>query len=124
MSLNISPARQWPRQDCRQCDMNPWRAWRDGYQWLVNPYRFLDEALHQHGLTFRLRLPVLGHVLMTGDPALIGEIVHHPALDAGKAMSALRAILGERSLIMLDGEIHRARHRLVAAMFRGDTLAA
>jgi cytochrome P450 len=104
--------------------MNLLRYLRDGYRWLVDPYGLLDEALRQHGLTFPINLPVLGDVLMTGDPRLIAEIVQHPDLDGGKAVTALRAILGGRSLIMLDGEAHAARHRLIAPLFRGEALRA
>ncbi len=104
--------------------MNPLRYLRDGCRWLVNPYGLLDEARRRYGLTFRIRLPVLGDVLMTGDPRLIAEIVHHKDLDAGKAVTALRAILGSRSLIMLDGEAHAARHQMIAPLFRGDALHA
>src|SRR5690242_11624714 len=104
--------------------MNPFRSLRDGYRWLVNPYGFLDEALRQRGLTFRVRLPVLGDVLMTGHPQRIEEIVHHRDLDGGKTVTGLRAILGGRSLIMLEGETHAARRRLIAPLFRGDGLAA
>jgi cytochrome P450 len=104
--------------------MNLIRYIRDGYRWLVNPYGFLDEALRQRGLTFSVRLPVLGDVLMTGDPRRIAEIMHHKDLDGGKSVTGLRSILGGRSLIMLEGESHAARRRLVAPLFRGDGLAA
>lgn len=97
---------------------------RDGYHWLADPYGFLDAAQRRHGLTFRVRLPVLGEALMTGDPRLIAGVVAHPDLDAGKAVSALRAVLGSRSLIMLDGEEHAARHRLIAPLFRGEAARA
>lgn len=104
--------------------MNPLRYVLNGYRWLVDPYLLLDQALERYGLTFRIRLPVLGNVLMTGDEKLIDEIVHHKDLDGGKAVTALRAILGERSLIMLEGEAHAARRRLIAPAFRGEGLAA
>jgi cytochrome P450 len=104
--------------------MNPIRYLRDGYRWLVDPYRLLDEALGRQGLTFRTRLPVLGDVLMTGDEGLIGEIVRHPGLDGGKAVTGLRAIFGGRSLIMLEGEAHAGRRRLIAPPFSGEGLAA
>jgi cytochrome P450 len=105
--------------------MNLFRCIRDGYRWFANPYGFLDDALHRHGLTFRIRLPVLGQVLMTGDPRLIAEVVHHKDLDAGKSVTpALAAIMGQRSLIMLDGQAHAARHRLLAPLFRGESLRA
>jgi cytochrome P450 len=104
--------------------MNPVRYVRDGYRWLADPYGLLDEALRRYGLTFRIRLPVLGDVLMTGDDRLIGQIVRHRDLDGGKAVTALRAVLGGRSLIMLGGEAHATRRRLVAPPFSGDGLAA
>lgn len=104
--------------------MNPIRYLRDGYRWLVDPYGLLDEAFGRRGLTFRIRLPVLGNVLMTGDERLIGEIVRHKHLDGGKAVAALRAILGSRSLIMLEGEAHAARRRLIAPSFSGESLVA
>jgi cytochrome P450 len=104
--------------------MNPVRYVMDGYRWLVDPYALLDQALERYGLTFRIRLPVLGNVLMTGDEKLIDEIVHHPELDGGKAVSALRAIFGGRSLIMLEGEAHATRRRLIAPAFCGEGLAA
>src|SRR5579871_4872490 len=53
--------------NCRWGEMNPLCYIRDGYRWLVDPYAFLDQALQRDGLTFRVRLPVLGNVLMTGD---------------------------------------------------------
>src|SRR5262249_3006044 len=62
-------------------------------------------------------------VLMTGDPLLISEIVRHKDLGGGKAVSALRAILGGRSLIMLGGAAHVERRRLVAPLFTGEALA-
>jgi cytochrome P450 len=104
--------------------MNPVRYVLDGYRWLVNPYGFLDAALRRRGLTFRVHLPVLGDVLMTGDPRLIAEIRQHRELSGGLGPSGLGAILGRRSLIMLDGDAHAARHRLVAPLFRGPGLAA
>lgn len=102
--------------------MNPILYLRNGVRWLVDPYRLLDEYARRYGLTFRIRLPVLGDVLMTGDPELIAGIAHHQQLDGGKAVTALRAIFGGRSLIMLEGAAHVARRRLIAPSFCGDAL--
>jgi unspecific monooxygenase len=104
--------------------MNPIRYLRDGYRWLVDPYGLLHELMSRRGLTFRIRLPVLGDVLMTGDEKLIESIVGNKHLDGGKAVRGLRAILGGRSLIMLEGEAHTARRRLIAPSFRGEGIAA
>lgn len=103
--------------------VSAWGRLRDSWRWLNDPYGFLDERLRREGLTFRVQLPVLGNVLMTGEPELIAAIVHEPALDGGKSVSALRAALGARSLIMLTGARHAARRRLIAPFFHGEALA-
>src|SRR5262249_4369712 len=121
----ISPRRFFrPRRSRnRSPEMNPLRYLRDGARWLRDPYRFLDEAQQRSGLTFRVRLPVLGDILMTGDPDLVVEIIQHKDLDAGRSIvPAMESILGSRSVIMLEGNAHPARHRLIASLFRGEAL--
>ena len=93
-----------------------------GYKWLIDPYAFLDDALAHQGLTFRVNLPVLGRSLVTGDPDLIREVVQSPDLDAGQGIIALRTILGDRSLITLDGSAHRDRRRFIAPQFGSDRI--
>jgi len=93
-----------------------------GLNWMRTPYAFLDNAQRQHGLTFDVDLPVLGDALVTGDPQLVVQAASHPALQAGMAVPAIRALLGEKSMITLDGEEHAARRRLIAPLFRGDHL--
>ena len=94
----------------------------NGYRWLAHPYAFLDAQRRRHGLTFQLDLPILGRSLVTGDPALVREIALHPDLDSGRGIVALRAILGDRSLITLDGPEHRERRRLLAPAFSARVL--
>jgi cytochrome P450 len=94
----------------------------NGYRWLADPYAFLDSQRRLHGLTFQVKLPVLGRSLITGDPALVREIAVHPDLDSGRGIVALRAILGDRSLITLDGREHRERRRWLAPAFGPRTL--
>jgi cytochrome P450 len=49
---------------------------------------------------------------------LLRELMAGRDFDAGTPISALRALLGPRSLIMLQGERHAARRERVAALFR------
>ncbi|MFL6193060.1 MAG: cytochrome P450 [Thermoanaerobaculia bacterium] len=92
---------------------------RAGLRWLRDPYAVLDEARARHGLTFWLDLPFAGRALVTGDPLLVREITGHPDLDAGRGIAALREVMGDRSLITLDGADHLARRRIVAPLFAG-----
>jgi cytochrome P450 family 110 len=86
-------------------------------RWLKDPYAVLDQARERHGLTFWLDLALAGRAFVTGDPALVREITNHPYLDAGRGIAALKEIMGDRSLITLDGEDHAARRRIVAPLF-------
>jgi cytochrome P450 len=87
-------------------------------RWLKHPYAVLDAARQRHGSTFWLDLALTGRVLVTGDPVLVREVMGHPDLDAGQGIAALRQVLGDRSLITLDGEEHASRRRIVAPLFR------
>ena len=90
---------------------------RASWRWLTSPYATLDGARARVGPTFWVDLALVGRVLVTGDPALIREIAARHDLEAGSGISALRAVLGERTLITLDGAQHAARRRLLAPLF-------
>ncbi len=119
-------ARKYARQnrDILAADTMPGASLVNGYQWLTRPYSFLDAQRRRRGLTFQLDLPILGCCLVTGDPALVREIAVHPDLDSGRGIVALRAILGDRSLITLDGQEHRERRRLLAPAFTARAIEA
>ena len=82
-------------------------------QWLRHPYAYFQGSGRPPGLTWRAWLPGLGQVLMTGDPAMLSDIMHHPQLSGGKAHRALRATLGDDHLIVMSGPGHRARSSAV-----------
>ena len=86
------------------------RGFWHGVRWLLSPF---DYFRGQKRATWRARLPGLGEVLITGDPALLAEVMGHPELVGGKAHKALRATLGEDHLIVSWGAPHRERRRVV-----------
>lgn len=94
----------------------------NGYRWLNDPYALLDTALAKHGLTFCAQLPVIGKVLITGDPEKIKAITNNRYLVGGRGAQALRKILGNDSLITLEGKAHAARKKLLTAPFRHQSL--
>lgn len=91
---------------------------RTSWRWLASPYAALEAERARRGPTFWMDLALVGRALVTGDPALVREIASRHDLEAGRGISALRGVLGDRSLITLDGEDHAARRRLVAPFFR------
>ncbi len=57
-----------------------YRAWR----WLRTPYAFLDQYARELGTTFRMTLPGMGRVLVTGDAQLIATAARNKALVGGR----------------------------------------
>ncbi|MCB1190137.1 MAG: cytochrome P450 [Leptospiraceae bacterium] len=103
--------------------INPFPYLSNGYQWLQNPYHFLDQKLKTDGLTFRKHLPILGNVVLTGEPALIQKIITSGEFGKGEGVGALKSILGSHSLIMKDGKEHLKRRIIVAPNFKGKAIA-
>jgi len=94
----------------------PYRAWR----WLTTPYEVLDQYADELGMTFRMTLPGMGRMLVTGDAGLIAETARNKSLVGGKGTQALRPILGDHSLIVIDGDQHRCHRRSIAPSFSAD----
>ncbi len=88
-----------------------------GVQWLRSPYRFLERRLDRGELTFRVKLPVLGRCLVTGEPELIGQIVRDKALIGGRGTQALRPVVGDDSLIVLEGDRHLEHRSVMLPLF-------
>jgi cytochrome P450 len=95
------------------------RAWH----WLRTPYTFLDRCAGTLGRTFTMKLPGMGRVLVTGDADLIEATARNKALVGGRGTRALRPILGEHSLIVLEGQRHRGHRRSIAPSFSADEAA-
>lgn len=97
------------------------RKFTAGLDWLRSPYEFLDRALDRGELTFRLNLPVIGESVITGDPTCIAEIVKNKNLIGGRGTQALRPVVGDHSLIVLEGAAHeRQRKLMLPHFFTGD----
>ena len=93
---------------------------RHAWPWVKNPYGFLERCVQQEeSFPFPRHMPVMGKTLFTGDADLIRFINNHPDLAAGKGIVALRPILGDDSLIMLDDDDHAKRKKAVYPSFHG-----
>ena len=89
----------------------------DALRWLANPYAYLDGVLARGELTFRIRLPTFGSCLVTGEPALLAEIERNKDLIGGRGTTALRPVVGDASLIVLEGARHALHRQIFAPPF-------
>lgn len=81
-------------------------------QWLLGRYR---------GRTMvELRVPGLGPVVSVTDPNAFRELAR--GCPAGAANARVLAVLGQRSVLLLDGEEHLRMRRLLSPAFHGEAI--
>jgi cytochrome P450 len=91
----------------------------------VAPYSFFDRAQRRHGNTFTMR--ILGERwTVLADPAAVREVFtgDPETLYSGEANLSMRALIGTRNLLLLDGGEHLRRRKLLLPPFHGDRMRA
>lgn len=88
--------------------------------------RFVAACRRRYGSAFTLRVASMGTLVYLTDPADIKTVfagdpdIYH----AGEANSMLKGLLGDTSVLVIDGDLHRDRRRLMLAPFARDAVAA
>ena len=96
------------------------------FDFIRNPFRFLDECAHRYGDWFTVRVPGVAPFVFTSDPAAVREVFlsDADALRAGEANRPLGAFMGEQSSLFLDGAEHLRQRRLLLPAFHGEQVAS
>ncbi len=96
------------------------------FDFVRNPFRFLDQCARRYGDWFTVRVPGVSPFVFTSDPAAVREVFlgDPDALHAGQANRPLGAFMGERSSLFLDGDEHLRQRRLLLPAFHGERMAA
>ena len=89
----------------------------------LDPYGFFEAAQRAHGDVFTVRVMRETWVVLA-DPGAVLELYRHgpDELDSGVANASLRPLLGTRNLLLLDGEEHLRRRRIVLPPLHGERL--
>ena len=87
--------------------------------------RFVAACTRRYGSAFTLRVATMGTMVYLTDPADIKTVfAGDPSIyHAGEANSMLSGLLGETSVLVIDGDLHRDRRRLMLAPFARDAVA-
>jgi cytochrome P450 len=93
-------------------------------RWLLRPISFMDACARRYGDVFSVRF--LGFerpMVMLSDPDAIRALYtgHQHGLPPGRTLT-LRPVLGPRSVLLLEGEEHLARRRLMLPPFHGERM--
>src|SRR5579859_5417117 len=94
--------------------------------WVYRPVPFLENCARKYGSWFTVRFPRGYTFVFTSDPEAIREIFagDPETLRAGKANMILKPLLGEHSLLLLDGSDHLRERRMMMPPFHGERMAA
>jgi cytochrome P450 len=96
------------------------------FDFIRNPFRFLDTCAARYGDWFTVRVPGVAPFVFTSDPAAVREVFlgDSDALHAGEANRPLGAFMGARSSLFLDGAEHLRQRRLLLPAFHGEQMAS
>lgn len=90
--------------------------------WIFRPLEFLEECDRAYGDMFNLNLMGLPPFTVVGNPQGIEEILSVDAkkFDVGRTNELAAGLLGDNSLVLLDGEPHRRQRKLMMPPFHGE----
>lgn len=95
-------------------------------QWIARPVRYLSRAHARFGETFTTRLTGIEPFVVFSDPEAVKDIFTGPpeTLYAGQANRVLEPVLGQNSVLLLDGARHMSQRRLLLPPFHGQRMRA
>ena len=93
-------------------------------RWIETPVEFWEACERDYGSAATLELGSLGRVILMWDPASIRDIFRLPAeaFECHQYNEHYRYVMGDRSVLLQDGDTHRRQRRLLAPMFRHEQL--
>jgi cytochrome P450 len=94
--------------------------------WLGRPIAFQDRVARHYGDVFTLRLALGPPVVVVSRPELVERVLTLPVETAttGAENAVLAPLLGEHSVLMLDGPEHLRQRRLLLPFFHGQRMRA
>src|SRR6516164_7222178 len=96
-------------------------------RWIRAPFRTLDDYSARFGDAFTLRMPFMPWpIVVVSNPAAVKDVfaLGPDAGHAGKANMVLRPLLGEHSLLVLDGAEHLRQRKMILPAFHGERMHA
>ncbi|MEM9244761.1 MAG: cytochrome P450 [Cyanobacteria bacterium P01_F01_bin.153] len=96
-------------------------AWIRAFRWILNPLDVLEKRRDRFGDIFRIN----SHAVVLGHPEYISELFARDGRELstpGANNGILQPILGDQSVLLLSGDRHRHRRKLLLPPFHGRAL--
>jgi cytochrome P450 family 110 len=93
-------------------------------KWVINPLQLMETSANTYGDCFTLWLTGKKPVVFFSHPQAIGQIFTSPPeqFDAGSSNKLIQPLLGDNSLLLLDGAPHQRQRRLLTPPFHGEQM--
>ncbi|WP_414563192.1 MULTISPECIES: cytochrome P450 [unclassified Anabaena] len=101
--------------------------WLQTYRWLTSPLGYMEDCAKSYGDMFTLRIgPVFKPQVFVSNPQAIQQIFSTDPkyLDSGEAAGFKSPLLGQQSLLSLDGKPHQRQRKLLTPPFHGERMLA
>ncbi|ARV58991.1 hypothetical protein BZZ01_10390 [Nostocales cyanobacterium HT-58-2] len=94
------------------------------YQWATRPTHFLDSCAQRFGDIFMARWPGYGLTVFVNHPEAIKQIFTAPpeTFSTAQIYEILRPVVGDQSLMLMDGKPHRRQRSLVMPALHGERM--
>jgi cytochrome P450 len=94
------------------------------FLWIRRPIQLMRSCRSRFGRVFTLRISTLGNVVLLSDPEAIRQVFtgDPDALRAGSVNAVLRPLVGDASVLLLDGDEHRRHRKLLLPPFHGEAM--
>ncbi|MGB3766856.1 MAG: cytochrome P450 [Phormidesmis sp.] len=91
---------------------------------ILQPTNYMDDNVQRYGPTFQIGAQSESPLVYVGDPEMVREIFTLDASTAetGSRNQVLQPMVGDRSILLLDGDPHRRQRKLLMPPFHGDRL--
>jgi len=93
---------------------------------ILQPTGYMDDNVRRYGSMFKIGGDSSPPLVYVGDPEVVREIFMFDATQAatGQSNGILQAMVGEHSILLLDGNPHQRQRKLLMPPFHGDRLRA
>jgi cytochrome P450 family 110 len=96
------------------------------WQWITEPLKYLDNYNRQCGDIFTIKMSgALNQAVFIANPQTIQQVLTNDTKQfsaPGSINQILQPFLGDRGVILLDGQEHRQRRQLLMPQFHGDKI--
>src|ERR1700691_3950788 len=96
-------------------------------RWIRTPFHVLEKCQAQFGDAFTMHLPQAPQgVVVVSDPLAVKDAfgLGKDEAHAGKANMVLKPLVGEHSLLLLDGAEHLRQRKMILPAFHGERMHA